>query len=85
MNFNIRKDRVLSEGSEQCYANTHPERSCAKTRSSTRSYAKSGINSNLNKRLYNGLIPMVNNNEIECSIPGPNTVEKNKQPWPFKF
>ena len=57
----------------QCCANTGPERSCAETNSSTSCYTNSGSNSNLNNRLDDGLRPAVNNNEIECSIPGPNT------------
>ena len=47
-NCNMRKDRILSAGMEQCCANTGPERSCAKTNSNTSCYTNSGSNSNLN-------------------------------------
>ena len=72
-NCNMRKDSILDAGSEQCCANTVQERSCAKTNSNTSCYTKSGSISNLNNRLHDVLIPMVNDNEIECSIPGPST------------
>ena len=39
----------------------------------TSCYTNSGSNSNLNNRPDDVLRPMVNNNEIECSIPGPST------------
>ena len=71
---NMKKDSILSAGSEQCYANTSPERSSAKTNSNVRCSTTSCSNSNLNKRLHNDLIPVVTNDEIECSIPGPSTV-----------
>ena len=69
---NMRKDSILGAGSEQCCANTGPEGSVGKTNSHTSCYTNSGSNSNLNNRLDGVLRPVVNNNEIKCSIPGPN-------------
>ena len=71
-NCSMRKYSILSAGG-QCCANRGPERSCAETNSSTSCYTNSGSNSNLNNRMDDVLRPAVNNNEIECSIPGPNT------------
>ena len=73
-NSNMRKDSVLGEGNEQCSANTGPESSCKKTNSNTTYYTNSGSNSNLNNNMGDALRPTVNNNGIECSIPGPSTV-----------
>ena len=72
-NLNMRKDSILSAGCEQCCANTGPERSCAKTNSNTRCYTNSGSHSNLNNRPLNILRPMLNNNDIECSLSGLST------------
>ena len=84
-NCKMRKDSVLGAGSEQCSANTGLERSCAKTDSNTSCYTNSGSNSNLNNRLDDVLIPVVNNNEIECSIPGPNTETNANNPGNSNF
>ena len=69
----MRKDSILSARNEQCCANTGPERSYAKTNSNTTCYTNSSSNLNLNKRPDDVLRPTVNNNEAECSIPGPST------------
>ena len=76
INCIMRTDGILSAGSEQCFVNTGLETSCVKTNSNTNCYTNSGSNSDLNKRLHNVFIPMINNNQIECSISDPNTVTK---------
>ena len=72
-NCNMRKDSILSAGSEQCCANTGLERSRAKTNSNTSCYTKSGSNSNLNNRLHDVVRQTVNKSETECYIPNPST------------
>ena len=49
-------------------------RELCKTNSNTSCYTNSGSNWNFNNRPHDALRPTVNNNEIECSIPGPSIV-----------
>ena len=81
----MRKDSIPRSGSEQCCANTGLERSFGKTNNSTICYTNSGSNSNLNNRLNGALRPTVNNNEIECSIPGPSTVTNTNNHGNFRL
>ena len=69
-NCNVSKGSILSAGSEQYCANTGLERSCSKTNSNTSCYTNRGSSSK--NRPYNAFLPTVNNNEIECFLPGPN-------------
>ena len=84
VNCNMRKDSVLSAGSEQYCINTGPERSCAKTNSNRRCYTNNDINSNFNNTLHDVLKPMVNNNERKFNS-RPQHRDKCKQSWQFKF
>ena len=59
-------------GREQCCTNTGPEKSCTKTNSNADYYTTIGSNSNLNNRLCNAFLPMVNNNDIEYFLPVPS-------------
>ena len=65
----MRKDSIHNVGSEQCCTNRVLKRNGAKTNSNTGCYTNSDSNSNLNNRRDDVLRPMVNKNEIECSIP----------------
>ena len=72
VNYNANKDSTIDAGSEQCCANTGPERSCTKTNSNADCYIHIGSNSKLNNGLCNAFLPMVNNNGMEYFLPDPS-------------
>ena len=57
-------------GSEQCCANTGPERSCTIINSNMYCYTKTGNTSNLKNS--NAFTSMVKNNDIKYFLPGPS-------------
>ena len=62
--------RKVQIAMETKIANAGPERSCTKTNCNAESFTNIGRNSNLNSRLCNAFLPLVNNNEIKYFLPG---------------